>query len=236
MNTIDCACVIHGNLYNWDYVEKLYHSLTRHLTPQVRFHVFTEAHRSVPLPMIHHALQEWPGIHGPKKSWWYKIQLFDNAQYSGRLLYFDLDTVIVGNLDWIWQLPTDRFWAVKDFRYLFRPRHVTFNSSVMWCDTAQWRNIYDDFDHTTITETRRWHGDQDYIDSKVSLSRRGYFSSDYVKSWRWQLREGGFNFTTRKYNQPGAETVVPDCASVVVFHGDPKPHQIQDTQVLRHWY
>ena len=65
---------------------------------------------------IRHNLEEWDGVKGPKRSWWYKVQLF-NAQHwnedNTQMLYFDLDSVIVGNLDWLWNVNRDRFWAAK---------------------------------------------------------------------------------------------------------------------------
>ena len=63
---IDCACVIHGDAYNWKYVDTLYSMLTRNLSRQVRMHVYTEQHREVPPHMIKHVLTDWPGIRGAK--------------------------------------------------------------------------------------------------------------------------------------------------------------------------
>jgi hypothetical protein len=85
---IDCACVIHSDAYSWDYVERLYSMLSRHLSLGVRLHVYTEADRPVPAPFIKHALDDWE-ISGPRRSWWYKLQLFDSEKFSGSLLYFD---------------------------------------------------------------------------------------------------------------------------------------------------
>ena len=122
-DTIDCACLIHDTLYDWSYVDKLYNSLCRNLTPTVRMHVYTESTRHVPQPYIRHNLEEWEGVRGPKRSWWYKIQLFNPIHMlpdQGQMLYFDLDTVIVGNIDWLWNVNRDRFWAARDFQYLMR--------------------------------------------------------------------------------------------------------------------
>jgi len=234
INTIDCACLIHDVKYSWQYVEKLYSSLCRNLTPTVRMHVYTEPTRAVPSHMIHHSLEEWPGVRGPKKSWWYKIQLFNTQHHTGPLLYFDLDTVITGNIDWIWQLPTDRFWAVKDFKILFRPNRVGINSSVMWFDPAKWNHVYQQFDPVDA-KNRKYHGDQDYINEKIPPGQVSYFDQERVKSWRWQLKDGGFDFKTRRYLQPDAGTIINDPVSLLIFHGDPKPHEIQDPNVLQHW-
>ena len=117
---IDCACVIHGDLYSWKYVDRLYSMLSRNITQGIRLHVYTEERRLVPPPYIKHSLDDWK-IGGPKKSWWYKMQLFNTAHHAGPLLYFDLDTVIVKNIDWLVNLPLSYFWAVRDFKYLWKP-------------------------------------------------------------------------------------------------------------------
>lgn len=236
ITTIDCACLIHDVQYQWNYVERLYNSLCRNLTPTVRMHVYTEKNRVVPGHMIHHHLQEWPGIRGPKRSWWYKIQLFDHRYHSGPLLYFDLDTVITGNLDWIWQLPNDRLWAVQDFKHLFRPTRPSINSSVMWFDPAKFGHIYREFEPDEVAYRRSpWYGDQDYIQEKMPSSQVGYFDPTRVKSWRWELLDGGYDFRNRKHKNPGAGTVIPELTSVLVFHGSPKPHETSDVNILQHW-
>lgn len=233
---IDCACLIHDVLYDWRYVERLYNSLTRNLTPQVRLHVYTEKNRVVPPPMIHHPLEEWPGVRGPKKSWWYKIQLFNPRSHSGPLLYFDLDTVITGNIDWIWALPLDRFWGVKDFKYLFKPNKSVLNSSVMWFNPAQWAHVYQSFDVEEIVKKRsNYHGDQDFIAEKIPLPKQAFFDESKVQSWRWQAFDGGFDFRTRKHRKPGTGTVIGSETSILVFHGNPKPHEITDVAVTQHW-
>jgi hypothetical protein len=152
------------------------------------------------------------------------------------MMYFDLDTVIVDNIDWIWQLPTDRFWAVRDFKYLFRPGKQVINSSVMWFDPAQWNRVYQEFDPEDVSKRRgAWHGDQDFIQEKIPPSRVGYLDINRVKSWRWELQEGGYNFATKKHKNTGAPAHISSPASVLVFHGNPKPHEVTDPAILQHW-
>lgn len=233
---IDCACLIHDVAYPWEYVEKLYNSLCRNLTPKVRLHVYTERHRVLPGHVIHHPLEDWPGVRGPKRSWWYKIQLFNPAHHKGPMIYFDLDTVIVDNIDWIWKLPTDRFWAVHDFKYLFRPARAAINSSVMWFDPAQWNSVYQSFDPSEIIHKRpRWHGDQDYISEIIPPTQVAYFDKERVRSWRWELVDGGYDFKRRKHNAPGTGTQLLPNTSIMIFHGSPKPHEVKDQIVHAHW-
>lgn len=233
---IDCACLIHDVLYSWDYVEKLYHALCRNLTPKVRLHVYTESSREVPAEFQRHDLIEWPNIRGPKRSWWYKIQLFNSQHHRGHMLYLDLDTVICGNLDWIWQLPKTAFWAARDFKYLFRPNKFAINSSVMWFNPAEYHYIYDQFNPQDVVDRKKaWHGDQDYIMEKIPPSNLGYLDHTRIRSWRWELLDGGFDFKKRSHVKPGLGTTILDGTSIMVFHGNPKPHELQDPAILQHW-
>jgi len=239
VDTIHCACVIHDVAYDWSYVEKLYNGLTKYLTPQVVMHVYTEADRPVPAPFIHHRLQEWPGLRGPKQSWWYKIQLFNPEHHTGKLLYFDLDTVITGNLDWICQQKPGFFYAVRDFRYLFRPARYTMNSSVMWFDVEQFKDLYYRFQPESVTNpthiARRFHGDQDYIHATLAPKQLRFFDQTKIRSYKWEIRSGGYNFKTRKPVDPKAPSVIDD-VSVLVFHGKPNPHEaLDDPVILQYW-
>lgn len=233
---IDCACVIHDVQYGWEYVEKLHAGLQANLTPTVRMHVYSEASRAVPHTMIHHHLEEWPGIKGPKKSWWYKVQIFNTQHHQGPLLYLDLDTVIVNNLDWICTLPLNKFWSVLDFKYLFRTNNQAINSSVMWFDTSKFHYVYQKFDPATVAKrTNRLYGDQDWLQEIIPAHQCGFFDRQKVESWRWQALDGGYDFRTRKYRTPGAGTNINNNTSILIFHGNPKPHEIPDPVVKHFW-
>ena len=62
-----------------------------------------------------------------------------------------------------------------------------------------------------------------------------YLPTDQVRSWRWELHDGGYDFLKRKHRTPGTGTVIPDTTSIAIFHGHPKPHEISDSTVLQHW-
>lgn len=232
---INCACLIHGDAYSWEYVEKLYSMLCRHSTRLINLHVYTEAHRDVPAPFIKHSLVDW-NISGPKKSWWYKLQLFNTDFYSGPLLYFDLDTVLTNSIDWIWQLNLRYFWAVRDFKYLWRSNSTGINSSVMWWDTRQYSFIWENVASQELSSLMlRHHGDQDFISEIVPYDQRRFFNTDWVKSWRWECLDGGFNFQLRKHRTPGVGTSIGTDTSIMIFHGKPKPKDTLDPVVLAHW-
>ena len=232
----DCACVIHGTGYDWQYVEKLYNMLSRNLPNGLRFHVYTEATRPVPDNMIKHALTEWPGIAGPKREWWYKMQLFNPEHYSGNLLYMDLDVVIIDDVSWIPCLHTDYFWTIKDFRYLQKSAFTGMNSSIMWWNTKNFEHIWQDFCKIPIDNVvRQYQGDQDYLGVVIDHNQRRYFETPRVQSWRWEVADGGYNFQQRKAINPGSGAKLNSQASVLVFHGRPKPHEINDPVIQNFW-
>lgn len=232
---IDCACVIYGNAYSWKYVDCLYGMIKRNLNSEFNLHVYTEADRPVPDHMIKHALTEWPEVK-LGRAWWYKMQLFNPMHHAGPLLYFDLDTVIIGNIDWIAKTPTNYFNTVRDFKYLWSPNFVGVNSSVMWWDTVRFSYLWDSFCAESLKDTQlKYRGDQDFISAKISANQVRYFDKERVKSWRWQCLDGGYNFKKRCHKNPGTGTQVSPDTSVMIFHGAPKPDQIQDPFVLHHW-
>jgi hypothetical protein len=232
---INCACVIHGTAYDWTYVTRLHSMLSRHLTPGVRLHVYTEPDREVPAHMVKHELANW-NIGGPKQSWWYKMQLFNSEHYQGPLLYFDLDVVIVQNLDWIWQLPLDRFYAARDFKYLWRPTNYDINSSIMWWDTTKFEHIWQSFKSQPLRSIMsRYRGDQDYISAVIPQTERQFFPINRIQSYRWQCLDGGYDFSRKRHLMPGTGTCLTDLTSVLVFHGQPKPAQIRDHVIEQNW-
>lgn len=236
VDIIDCACVIHGTGYSWEYVDKLYNMLNRVRPNGIRLHVYTEAHRAVPAHMIKHELREWPGVSGPKQSWWYKLQLFDRNLFNGNLLYFDLDTVIVREIDWITKLDPKYLWAIRDFRYLQSLHKQNLNSSVMWFSVPEFGWLWDEFSGQNIaTIMRRFRGDQDYIQHQLGVNRYRLFPDDQFQSWRWQCVDGGYDFQRRRHRNPGTGAKIEPNTSVLVFHGQPKPHEITDKVVQDLW-
>jgi len=233
---IDCACVIHSSGYDWTYVDRLYSMLNRHLNGSIRFHVYTEADRAVPNHMIKHALTEWPGIAGPKKSWWYKLQLFNTEHHEGNLLYLDLDMVLIRSMDWIRNHDPAQFWSIRDFRYLQRPHVTTINSSMMWFNVSKYSSVWQQFAASNLEQTiRRWPGDQDYLAHMIDKKQQQFFEDRLFQSYRWQSLDGGFDFQRRRYHAPGTGVSVTGDTAAIVFHGRPNPHESFDPLIVNNW-
>lgn len=234
---IDCACVIHGNVYDWIYAERLYNMLKRTFAQGINFHVYTEHHRTTPPHMIKHCLLEMPSeLTGPKKSWWYKMQLFNSEHHKGQLLYFDLDVVIVRDLEWLFDLPLNYLYGIRDFRYLQGRQNITMNSSCMWWNVDKYNYVWEEFlRRGPVSVSKQFYGDQDFITSVINYNERRFFEDRHFESYRWQCLDGGFDFQRRQHRRPGTGVVIANDTSVVVFHGKPKPHEITHPAIIAHW-
>jgi hypothetical protein len=233
---LDCACVIHGDRYDWRYVENLYAMLSRNIATEVRLHVFTEPRRSVPCYMIKHTLEEWPEISNGRRAWWYKMQMFDPKHGLNRVLYLDLDVVICGSLDWVLELDIAYFWAIHDWRRLWKPQWQGINSSMMYWNSDCWPQPWARFQDLGLAKAmKKFHGDQDLLTETLPDSAIRYFPDHAVRSWRWQIHDGGIDPRTRCYAKLNVGSIVTAGTSVMVFHGRPKPHEVDDAIIRNFW-
>ena len=233
---LDVACVIYGAAYHWDYVQNLNAMITRNIDSDVRFHVFTEPTRLVPAPFVRHDLIEWPSA-ANLRAWWYKMQMFDPRHgLNGPLLYLDLDVVITGDLDWIAQLDQTAFWTIRDFRYLWRPSWKGMNSSFLYWNPARYAQVWKIFCEKPVSHwAKQFPGDQDFLTHYVPGTDIRFVDQDIVRSYRWQIKDGGMDPVTRQYRRPGAGAVIPASCRIMVFHGSPKPADVADMTVLSLW-
>lgn len=178
------VCVLKsGGCYTSEYVTRLQKSIQKHLTRH-DFICFSDI--EVPCERIP-LTENLPG-------WWSKLEIFT---LTGKCLYFDLDTVIKGDLSEIADYP-HKFTMLSDFYVLEKPA-----SGVMAWD-GDYRYILDDYDHN---QTYPGHGDQGYISTKVQPERfQDLFPHQIV---------------SRKVTN----TRNPD-ERVVCFHGEPRPHEV----------
>ena len=206
------ACVKWGTMYGPEYVNKLEAMVSRHLTLPYKFKCFTDNPAG-----LHHSVVEplYAGLEG----WWGKLSLFQPSQFrsSDRVLFFDLDTVILGSLDKI-AAYDGPFAILRDFIF---PDH--YGSGVMaWKPSLATDSIWELWNATG--RPRPIRGDQGWIEK--SLKDRGAVPD------LWQDLFPG-EFVSYKcdcfYMPPAPE------AKVVCFHGTPKPHEIKRKFITEHW-
>jgi hypothetical protein len=141
-----------------------------------------------------------------KFGWWAKVDLFAPGRFSGRVLYLDLDTAIVGPLDALVGMKgiihlTDWGWTRNDYC-----------SAVMVWDAREHEDIFTRYSRDAV---KNLHGDQDWI----------------TQLGGWQALPKGLCVSYR-YE---CKVSPPAGASVVCFHGQPKPHEIRSGWVPAAW-
>jgi hypothetical protein len=166
---------------------------------------------------VKHALEDWPGIEGRRSAWWYKMQLFNPSHGIEQLLYFDLDVVITGNLDWIFQLDPAYFWTIRDFRKLWRPTWQGINSSVMYWNVAAHAVLWNKFVQNGVNTVARMHaGDQDFLTANIPAKSLRFFDDATVN----QSGGGCDAHNNAVVNQSGGECFAHDNATINQSSGD----------------
>ena len=141
-------------------------------------------------------------MHSDKPGWWAKIDLFEPGRFEGRVLYLDLDVTVVDDLEPLANYP-EPFVAIKDYIY------PTLNSSVMSWDAGVADHVHTNF---TPDVMDRLHGDQDWITEQMPGTQV------FPEAWCVSFRK-----SVKKFKH------VPPDAKVVVFHGAPKPWELDDS-------
>lgn len=220
---ITVACVWWGTLYPKSYVERLRNSVARNLTVPHEFVCITdrddvpEGVRAIPTP-VPNELCQGTNSYGDGKGWWAKVGLFKPGLFGDakRVLYLDLDVVIVGSLDKIASVQ-EPFCAIENFGP--NKGHAAHNSSVVvWTPNEKSDEIYTKFSPDVPNQL---HGDQCWIWRVLRDDIR-----DYPKNW----------VVSYKYEKHRQWRHADENTSVVVFHGSPKPHQVlREKQIYENW-
>jgi hypothetical protein len=205
LSVLNVAVVLKsGGDFSFRHVHWLEGQIARHLTVPHRFVVFSD------IPAFFESTQfirHVPLTHG-WRGWWSKIELFRPGLFDGPVLYFDLDALIVGNID---ELATAAGFVMLEG---FWPHRKGLpNSSVMYWD-VDLSEIYERFlidppKFFDVYRTKKKWGDQDVI---ADLSP--------VRPTFWQ---DGFPGRFCSYKLTIKNDQIPSGASVVVFHGTPRP-------------
>ena len=145
---------------------------------------------------------------GNLQDWWVKIALFQPGRFKGRVLYLDLDSVVVGPLDEL--VESKGIIDMHDWGWGAHP----LNSSVMVWDAGEHERVFTAY-QPEIAKKFCVGGDQEWI---TALGGWQALPAHMVRSYRYH-----------SIKAPPAD------ASVVTFHGTPKPHEVTKGWVPQHW-
>jgi hypothetical protein len=229
--TVTVLCVRFGNRYGREYVERLRNMVSRHLTIPYEFVCLTDDQH--PIDGVRSIVRPNEGY---AKGWWHKVHMFDpNLGIKGRILYFDLDVVIHNSVDKLIENYQTEFLGIRDFNRKFNPLWNILNSSIMSWPAGSHSDIFTTF-KSNPKQAQKLHGDQDWI-WNIAKSRITFWPESWIQSYKWEIRER--NETIFQNGKRSFRTVknpkIPDACCVCVFHGDPKPEEVQDPFVIDNW-
>ncbi len=198
------ACVFKpGNGFTESYVYRLQNGVAQHCKAPHRFVCLTNERLA--------GVETAPLLRG-RAGWWNKLELFRKGLFDDHVTYFDLDTMIVDEITDI-VTRNSTFLGLSDFS---PKRSRQFASGFMaWDSRADFSCLDENFaqsDVATYSQSYDRWGDQAYISERVGAIEltNDVFPRRFV-SYKWHVRRQGF---------------VPEGASVVCFHGKPRPADV----------
>lgn len=210
------VCVLKsGGDFTIDYVKRLRNMIERNTTLPYEFICLSDLDidpticKSIKLILDHN-----------HNGWWSKIELFrPNLINTKRIMYFDLDNVILSNIDDILAYQYD-FIALKPWNKQNRNAGMGCSSIMGWKNDSSYSFIYDQFELENIGEYPK--GDQQYI-SKMLISHNKPFVfyqdiTNGIYSYKKNCRNG-----------------LPKNARIVGFHGRPRPSGVKEDWLMENW-
>ena len=223
-------CLKHGNKYDHRYVNNLHSMVSRHLTVDYEFVCLTEDPNGLNKNIRVIPLDTKGDISG----WWYKPTIFNpSLGLEGTILFLDLDVIIFNNIDMLFSYEPDKFCIIDDF-YAKRKKSHGMNSSCFRFIGGSNSNVYYEFVKNSQDIMRTMHGDQDWM-QKVITENYSYWPHSWIKSYKWEMhREADITKRGDRYIVNG-EPIIDKDSSIAVFHGNPKPDQIDHKWCIENW-
>lgn len=211
------ACVLKsGGLYKADWVAKLQRGVARYLPAPHRFVCLSD----VDVPCERIPLEtNWRG-------WWSKLELFRPGLFGDEtVLYFDLDTVVVGSLERIAAHP-HRFTMAHEY-----------NRPTMLCSTAMaWRGDYSFVYHSFARDPERFAQTYDKVLPNGGVGDQAFIEDCFVGRDRPDTFRDLFGERSiASYKIHNCQDAPPSDAAAVAFHGAPKPHELHTGWVAAAW-
>lgn len=213
---VNVLCMKWGSKYPADYVNRLHSMVTRNLSRPFRFICLTDDANDLapgveffPLPELSNDLA------GPERGW-NKLAVFSEHLYDikGMVLCLDLDIIITGSLDQLFDHPGEvmiiRDWLKTD---------GTGNSSVYRFEIGAHPDVLAEFESSFAGIKATYRNEQEYLSAALlAKGALGYWPDHWCSSFKRHCIQPLSLFFAR-------DTLVPEDARIIVFHGKPDPHE-----------
>lgn len=212
MEVLTVCTWVWGNKYSPDYVEKLASGVKRNLRQQFRFRVFTPQDEDEHLIKI-------PGCFA-------RLRMFDPEwqemnDITGRLVCMDLDMVITGPLDDLFDRPEP--FTILQGANASNP--CPYNGSLMMLRAGAHPEVWSDFSVEAATAAPYYEFPDD----------QGWMAHKVPNSAGWTCGPNSGVYAFRKRNWPQSDRLPPG-ARIVAFPGHRDPSQFSKLDwVSEHW-
>ena len=215
---INVICIKWGNKYNSDYVNKLFRGILRNTSKEFLFTCYTDISEGLDKKIQYKPIPFYTG------DWYSKIGLYNENLYSPdeQIFYFDLDTVITGNLNELLNYSGD-FIILRDF---YRPKG--YGSGLMSFAPAAVNHMWKNYTYGRKAP----QGDQGWCEQQYPGA--DIWQDKYpgkIISYKVHIKDKGIvrnSYYTK--DEGNLET-----SSIVCFHGKPNPHEINEGWLNEYW-
>lgn len=209
--------------YTADYVNRLYRGIERNYSQPFEFICFTDDVEGIEYGTAVEVDDGWPG-------WWSKVQVYREMGIEGLIVYFDLDTVITGSLDFLDEYEGE-FAILKNF---YRDPTKPYAACMQVFRSRAVRGLWDEFVAQKFDQPedgfryngimREFRSDQEWLDARLE-------APDIIQKM-WPRRVLSFK---ADMGDGGTWGMTGD-TSIVCYHGRPRPHECVDLDWMkRHW-
>lgn len=210
-------CMKWGSLYPAEYVNVLYSACRKYISGDFRFVCLTNETEGIrpevqvhPVPDI--GLDEWHYYNGA----WPKIGVFLSDLYGlkGRALFIDLDTVLLGNIDTLFEQPGPLV-AIDNDPWKDKTGQPQTMSSVFAFELGSLGHVVDALRAHRDELVKRHTIEQAYLHAAVEGIR--YWPQEWLVSFKYHLRRP---LILDRFLSPAPP---PAAARLLIFHGKPRP-------------
>lgn len=222
------VCMKWGALYGAHYANRLHAMARRHMSRPFRFVCFTDdasglnpGIEAMPIPELR--------IDAPYENTpWRKLALYERTlgDLNGPALFMDLDVVVTGALDPLFDHPGD-YCIIHNWTH---PDRIVGNSSVFRFEVGSKTELVETF---LSKPTQHWvdlyRNEQAFLSHILGRERLTYWPADWCVSFKKHC-------LPRRPLQWVLPSAAPAGARVVVFHGHPNPDEALEGRWPGGWW
>ena len=212
--TYNVACMKWGVKYGPEYVNKLFNMVKRNTTVPFNFVCYTDNPDGLLDKIDARPLPEMSFKDGKERGW-RKLSLFrKDIDLSGRVLFLDLDVVVVGNIDEYFTMGGD---VILTKHWKPSKKQGIGQTSVYRFEAGAHPELYEYFMEHEDEVRRTYRHEQAYVCAMTSkLGYLSFWPEKWMPSFKYVcMRPFPLCFFMRPH--------LPEDAKIVVFHGTPTP-------------